>query len=248
MKRIPETYEDNGVTYVITRTHRRFGSVSIRVERDSTVMLLAPAIMPLVIIKRLVRDKELWILKHVHRVRKGRELNKLHDEGKVLYRGVHYPLIREPSSSSLLPTITFDGRQFRLEIPSHYDEDTYKATLEKYLKRWYLKEAHKVLGERAGLYSRKIGIPYVDLKVKEVSSIWGSCSHDQRLSFNWKLILTPPEVLDYVVIHEISHLKHKNHGDSFWECVSSFDPLYNARRRWLKNNSSGLDIGDDSVS
>lgn len=243
-----EKYIDNGVTYIISRTARRFVSVSIKVSPDGSVLLTAPKLMPLTIVKRLVKDKELWILKHVYRIRKGRELNKLHDEGKVLYRGTHYPLKTMRSDSVLIPSIAFNDTHFALQLPRHHDMGTFKTTLEKYLKRWYLKVALRTLMERASYYSDRIGIAYTELKVKEVSSIWGSCSHDQKLSFNWKLILTPPEVLDYVVIHEICHLRHKNHGESFWKCVASFDPLYNTRRRWLRNNSSGLDIGDNSVS
>ncbi|PIP85683.1 hypothetical protein COW83_03000, partial [Candidatus Collierbacteria bacterium CG22_combo_CG10-13_8_21_14_all_43_12] len=75
-----------------------------------------------------------------------------------------------------------------------------------------------------------------------VSSIWGSCSPSNRLCFNRKLIMAPHEVVDYVVIHEVCHLVHRNHSSRFWGLVAKLDPKYKEHRRWLYRNHSLLSI------
>jgi predicted metal-dependent hydrolase len=80
------------------------------------------------------------------------------------------------------------------------------------------------------------------LRIADQKTRWGSCSAKGTLSFNWRLYLAPPEVLDYVVVHELCHLIHMDHSTAFWALVSSILPDYRERRRWLKVNGSSLDI------
>ena len=107
---------------------------------------------------------------------------------------------------------------------------------------WYLKKGIETITEKVNLYSQKIGVSYSRISLKSVTSIWGSCSPTNRLSFNRKLVMAPHAVVDYVVIHEVAHMVHRNHGQAFWNLVSQHDHEYQSHRRWLKQNHHLLTI------
>ena len=89
-------------------------------------------------------------------------------------------------------------------------------------------------------YSHFISHPYHTITIRDQKTRWGSCSSRGNLSFNWRLMLAPPAVLDYVVVHELCHLEHMNHSKDFWQCVESILPDYKERRKWLKEHGQEL--------
>lgn len=105
-----------------------------------------------------------------------------------------------------------------------------------YLKR----EAKSVLGQRARQLATTIDRKVMQVAVRDMKSRWGSCSADGRLRFNWRLILAPEDVLDYVVAHEVAHLVHMDHSRRFWSLVESLCPDTRLARRWLANNGNSL--------
>ncbi len=114
--------------------------------------------------------------------------------------------------------------------------DQTKAELEKR----YREAARRVITERVAYYHQFTGGDYHTIAIREQKTRWGSCSARGTLSFHWKLILAPPVVLDYVVVHELCHLTHMNHSKDFWNMVSSVMPDYQVRRKWLKVHGSEL--------
>lgn len=100
------------------------------------------------------------------------------------------------------------------------------------------KEAKKRIPERIAYYAKLMGVSYGRIAVREQKTRWGSCSAAGNLNFNWKLILMPPEILDYVVVHELAHRKELNHSKAFWSVVEQILPDYKERRRWLKTEGA----------
>ena len=96
------------------------------------------------------------------------------------------------------------------------------------------------LGIRARAMAASIGRRIVRIAVRDTRSRWGSCSHDGALCFSWRLILAPPAVVDYVVAHEVAHLKHMNHGERFWCTVEDLAPGSDAPRLWRRRNRARL--------
>ncbi len=90
--------------------------------------------------------------------------------------------------------------------------------------------------ERACLYARKMGVNFEKIRLNSAKTRWGSCGPQGNLSFNWRLISAPTDVLDYVVVHELSHLIERNHSARFWAKVREFCPHYSRARQWLKEN------------
>lgn len=110
---------------------------------------------------------------------------------------------------------------------------------EKDIKR-LAEEALKVLPERVHIFAEKIGVTYGRITIRNQKTRWGSCSAKGNLNFNCLLMLTPKEVQDYVIVHELCHRKEMNHSPAFWKEVESILPDYKERRNWLKENGSAL--------
>jgi predicted metal-dependent hydrolase len=100
--------------------------------------------------------------------------------------------------------------------------------------------ARTVILERVAYWAERMEASHRRVFIKDQRTLWGSCSARGNLNFNWRLTLTPLEVLDYVVVHELAHLAEPNHSERFWERVARWCPDYKERRRWLRTNGAGL--------
>ena len=115
-----------------------------------------------------------------------------------------------------------------------------QETLHAALEAWYRREARRVIGERLALWNARYGFTYARVTIKEQKTRWGSCSRQGNLNFNWRLLLAPLPVLDYVLIHELAHLKEQNHAPRFWALVAQLCPEYRELRRWLRDHGQEL--------
>ena len=104
--------------------------------------------------------------------------------------------------------------------------------------KWYGLQAQRVLAQRVLHYAEPFGVQPMRVLVRNQSSRWGSCASDGSLRFCWRLILAPQRVLDYVVVHELSHLRHPHHQRPFWACVESILPEYKELRAELKRDGN----------
>ncbi|MFH1386094.1 MAG: SprT family zinc-dependent metalloprotease, partial [bacterium] len=104
-------------------------------------------------------------------------------------------------------------------------------------KEYYRKKAFLTLKPLVEQYAFKIGVEVKNVKITSGRRVWGSCSGQGNLNFNWRLILTPPQIIDYVVIHELAHILERNHSRRFWAKVQLFYPQYKLARKWLRQNA-----------
>ena len=102
------------------------------------------------------------------------------------------------------------------------------------LKDWLAKEAHRSLDERVSFHAKRLGVTAKRIAVRDQASRWGSCSTTGVLSFSWRLIMAPAEILDYVAAHEVAHLREMNHGPRFWALVDKAVPGMEEAKRWLQ--------------
>ena len=112
--------------------------------------------------------------------------------------------------------------------------------LARRFRDWLKKQAREELCSRVEAHTRKLNIKAGRITVRDQSSRWGSCSSRGNLNFSWRLILAPPEVLDYVTAHEVAHLLEMNHSSRFWKIVETLRPDMKMQRRWLRQNSAEL--------
>lgn len=108
------------------------------------------------------------------------------------------------------------------------------------LEAWLRAEARDVIGHTAARRAHDMGISYSRITIRDQRTRWGSASRNGTLSFSWRLVLAPPEVLDYVVVHELAHLRQAGHGRAFWELIGRHFPGSAEARRWLRDNHDAL--------
>lgn len=108
------------------------------------------------------------------------------------------------------------------------------------VEAWYRAAARTVLRERAEAYAELLGVSFRRMAIKDTRSRWGSCSSKGNLNFSWRLMLAPREVMDYVVAHEVAHLRELNHSPAYWTIVESICPDYRTHRAWLRTNGRNL--------
>lgn len=118
--------------------------------------------------------------------------------------------------------------------------DASQPTLRAALETWCRRQARQAFAERLDHYNAGYGFTYGRVSIKEQKSRWGSCSRAGNLNFNWRLLLAPLSVLDYVVVHELCHLRELNHSPAFWALVARACPDYLTHRRWLRQHGRSL--------
>ncbi len=127
-----------------------------------------------------------------------------------------------------------DGK-FSLNVRQREEKNCRRA-----LTGFYKREARKLFEQRVAIHAAALNVAAQRIAIRGQTTKWGSCSHRGNLNFNWKLAMAPLHVIDYLVIHELSHLKHFNHSKQFWATVEQFCPGYNLCEEWLKQNSALL--------
>ena len=121
-------------------------------------------------------------------------------------------------------------------------ESAMHSAIEERLHEWYRVMALEMFESRTRYYSGLLGVAVKAVKIKNYKRRWGGCNTRGELSFNWRLILAPPAIIDYVAAHEVAHLVHHNHSPNFWSVVAQLAPTYRHSRDWLKETGGLLDI------
>ena len=132
----------------------------------------------------------------------------------------------------------WENQKDRTPRTNDQPKDAATAALEKR----YRDAAKEYIPKRVEYYHALTGGDYQKITIRDQKTRWGSCSSNGTLSFNYRLMLAPPRVLDYVVVHELCHLTHMNHSTAFWEMVASILPDYKEHRKWLKENEDSLHV------
>lgn len=116
------------------------------------------------------------------------------------------------------------------------------------LEHWYRAQASKLINAKVRKFSQLMGLVYNRVVIRDQRSRWGSCSFRRNLNFNWRLIMAPESVLDYVVIHELCHLKEMSHSKTFWNLVTHYCPGWRELRLWLDNHCNELNISFNNLT
>ncbi|MBI3794526.1 MAG: M48 family metallopeptidase [Nitrospinae bacterium] len=216
----------------IVRSRRR--TFALIVGRDATLTVRAPHRASEAEIRALVRIKSAWILRKQEDARKTftEFAPKKFTEGETfLYLGKKYELFVGENSAVPLEL----GEKFVLS-------KKYVGREAGVFLKWYRRRALEHISERVKTHSASAGLRPGMVKVNGALKRWGSCAAAGNLNFAWRLVMAPPEVVDYVVLHELSHLVHKNHSKRFWENVRALQPDYKANKKWLKDHGHLLSL------
>ena len=225
---------DIHLNYQLIRSKKRKKTLSLQIKEGGQIVVYVPHRTPEGEIERFLERHRSWISKKVAekegRIRRP-ERSFLPDE-KFLYLGEAYPLeIHEGTEGGQALTLSFG--KFIL------NRDCIEKARDLFVA-WYKKEAKDRLAERVDYYSNRFQLFPKGLKITSAKSRWGSCSRDNRLCISWRIMMAPLSVIDYILIHELVHIKEKNHSRRFWSTVESILPDYKRHRRWLRDHENLL--------
>lgn len=190
--------------------------------------------------KQLLEQTE---LKKKYPLKKFREGESFLFQGKKLKLKYEKSSIKNKSSKQILKTKKgFHLKDDNLIYQWNESADLNKQLLKKHLRTLYEKEGKKQLKESLSFFSPRMQLVPKAIRMGSQKSLWGSCSSEGTVSLNWRLIVAPPSVLNYVVIHELAHLKYLDHSAPFWSLVRRFCPEYKKWEYWLKHNAYAMDF------
>jgi predicted metal-dependent hydrolase len=139
-------------------------------------------------------------------------------------------------------TLTFRQGKFIAQIPKELSDEERKQQLSLRFKEWYCTQGLNKIQERLQLYCPKMGVQPTKVVLKEQKRRWGTCTSKGAIYLNWRLLMAPLSIVDYVLVHELAHLKHFNHSKAFWHFVQTILPDYEERKEWLKINGPTLTL------
>lgn len=195
------------------------------------------------IIKNLHR-KEKWIINNLDKMSDilKNETNKEFVSGeKFLLRGRRYAL-KVTKSKKDLPSLDFNKSKFLAVVPSQLKEEQYATILRPLFVQFYKRKAEKIINERMKKYIKYFKTEPKQIVVTELKNKWGSCSKNNQIRYNWRIVLAKTSIIDYMVVHELCHMVQKNHSDKYWKEVKRILPDYEKSKSWLRENSEMLKI------
>jgi predicted metal-dependent hydrolase len=209
----------------------------ILVDGDG-VEVVVPRRFPLGEVESFVAEKQGWIERTLRRMRESQaELPpaRIEDGGEVPYIGERLPLrVRVERGRSRAHVVRrADGLHVAVARPGC-------QPLLEALERWYRSRARAEIGTRLDAAAARAGVAYTGLQIRGQRTRWASCSAGGSMSFNWRLLLGPPEILDYVVEHEVAHLAVHDHSERFWSLLAARCPDWRERERWLRQHGHAL--------
>lgn len=230
-----ETYIDGQtVSYTLRRSFQA-RRLRLEISQRTGLIVTVPHSYPHRRLPALLESKGQWILRQLNKFSRMQSLpppKQLEAGDTVPYLGRELTLVKQESRH---------GGVFRQGDRLIISADLFgNGLLEKALEQWYRTEAAVLLAGIADRLSSRIGIGYHRIAIRGQKTRWASCSRGRNLSFNWKLIMAPEPVIEYVVIHELLHLKEMNHSEKFWELVTRYCPAWKQHKKWLKQHEADL--------
>lgn len=227
------------IKYQIKRGKRK-RTVGLVIRPDTAVIILSPQFLSENKIRQIVLKRAAWIIKQQEKIRRFKADNPSKDfvSGESFsYLGRQYRLkILRSEDNGKAPCKLVCGR-FYITLDKSIEGKGASGFIKEKLIAWYRSRAEDKILERTREYAQLIGKKPAKILIRDQGKRWGSCSNSGVLRFNWKIIMAPLSVLDYVIVHELCHLITKNHSDKFWNTLGSFIPDYRKKRQWLKENS-----------
>ncbi len=223
----------SSIPYTLIRSTRR--TLAIQIHDNGGVVVRAPLRTTLSYILEFLEEKKVWIQHNKEKMHARIEVIKESKE-KEFISGEEFLYLGE-----IYILTPYDGKEIKVQkdthillFPRNYLGMEKKMIVKKIIE-WYKKMAHKEIEALTHTYSRVTGWNYTSLRITSAQTRWGSCS-GTRINFTWRLIMAPYESVEYVVVHELAHIKEKNHGKKFWSSVAHVLPDYTKRKQWLNDN------------
>jgi len=224
----------NGRPSIDRIVHSRRKTVALIVTPDGQLEVRAPRQITRRQIEAIVAEKSDWVEKQQERARIAKEKYKprpLAEGSRLWFLGKSHALHLTAAGPARVHLIT------GFNLPENA-----LPNAESLLIAWYRLQARKVITNRVEHFAGLYHLTYRSIRITSAQTRWGSCSRQNALSFTWRLVMAPMEIIDYIIVHELSHVIEKNHSKQFWNQVEFMLPEYKSRRKWLKLHGRLLDL------
>ena len=226
------------IHYDIRRSRRRRKTIQLTVDRDG-VHIAVPARTSDRKVRSIVRDRADWIGRQQAALRDAPE-QRFADGETIMYLGRQVPMAFEQGKARRVD-VRFDGSGFRVSVPTDLPDSGRHEQVRLAFIDWYRDRAAEHLGAVVDHWWPQLGQDGTPkILIRNQHRRWGSCAADGTLRFNWRVMLLEPELIDYIVVHELAHLTHMNHSPAFWELVCRTIPDAQERRKRLRETSRAL--------
>lgn len=228
---IANKYKD--IEYTLKQSHRK--TMSIYIENNGSVTVIAPHKLDKPQIEKIIEKKRYTIYRNLAEWRTLNEsfIDRKYVNGEgFLYLGTSYRLQivdKQEEPLKLYQGYFLLKNKELTNAPFHF-------------KHFYKDKGQFKIPDRMKLYTESIGINPQNIRILELKTHWASCSESGNLNFHWKCMMAPLKVLDYIIVHELVHLIHKNHTETFWNTVDKVLPDYKERKEWLRKNGAMMDL------
>ncbi len=229
----------NGITipYVV-KLSTKAKHIRLEMRRETGFTAVLPRHCSVKQLRDLLKARQGWIIRNFTKYRKFESLSVRKEirVGDVIpYLGQELKVL----------TIEKSGKtaHVRLKRDSVIVGTSGNKKLNVILEKWYRTQATKQIKERLEKWSARLDVSYNKIAIRGQKTRWGSCSSKGNLNFNWKLLTAPGPVIDYVIIHELTHLKEMNHSKRFWQLVAEHCPSWREHKKWLKIHEAQLAAG-----
>lgn len=209
----------------LIRSRRK--TIGLQITTDARLVVRAPYFASEALIYKLISDKETWIKSKLDYFSRRRIVVRKFAPGEeFLFLGDAYPLV---AVEDLPKAVVLEGSSLMIS-------SMVLANARDHLECWYKEQAWEYIGPRVEHYARMEGLKYKSVSIGSATTRWGSCGYKDTFNFTWRLMMAPLRVVDYVIIHELMHLKQKNHSRKYWAEVARMRPDYKQDERWLSKN------------
>ncbi len=215
-------------------------TTDIVIERNGIVAVRPPNNYTPEQVDAVVESKRMWIYRNLA---EWRDLNATAvvrewvNGETFLYLGRSYRLSLITEQTELLKL-----KEGRFCLNRKLIDEGGTEAAKKTFEAYYSNKGLQRINDRVKYYAPKVGVIVLSIKVKDMSFRWASCSKSGALNFHWKCMMAPSKIIDYIIVHELCHMHHRNHSDAFWNEVDKVMPDYRERKEWLKKNGAGLSL------
>jgi predicted metal-dependent hydrolase len=228
--------ETEQFSYAVHYSSRR-RSVALQVKQGQ-LTVRAPLGYSVAEIKTLVLQKQQWVLKHLQRVKLQTKPQWLAEQQLPLL-GTTLALTRQRGGKSV---VLYSEDNLTVIVSSRVQPQRYQKVLLTLLQKWYHQQAFSWFTQRVLYWQNKMNVRSGNILIGSWRTKWGYCKSTSELGFNWRLMMAPDWIADYVVVHELAHLKHLNHSARFWQLVDEYYPQADDAKAWLRHNQHLLEL------
>lgn len=224
------------INCTVNRSKKRRRTLSLQFDPQTGITAHIPWRTSAEYLHQFIHSHEKWILKRLN------QLNAIPhytfttgEQIPYLDQVCHLIVSTKPKQRACC---TYQAGQLQVVIKPQETETLQRQAVYLQLKKWFSMQAQLFLPERIAFWQEQLGVKYQGLRISNAKRQWGCCHANNIISINWRIMLTSMELVDYLLVHELCHIKHKNHSPQFWDMVGMVIPDYRVRRRTLRTHAA----------